>query len=477
MSPVLVVLGLLNLFVAACMTVPLGISLSLGEREAEDFALAIGLTAAAGAAFYFPLRKEPREITRRHAFAIVFFGWVSVSAFGAIPFALSGIFQPVDALFEVVSGFTTTGASVLPEISGLPRGILFWRALTHWLGGMGIILLSIAILPLLGVGGVQLYRAEVPGPFHEKIAPSVTETAKILWKTYILLTAAQAILLLLGGMDLFDSVCHSFATMATGGFSTRTESVAYYGHHHRVVIIFFMMVAGANFALHHRFLRGEYGVHLADREFRFYVGLLGSSAAAIFAVLMTDAGGNWLQRLEDSVFQTVSIMTTTGFTTVDFDKWPAFCRFMLLLLMFVGGCAGSTGGGMKCVRVILIYKYIQGELKKLLHPHAVVVVKLGQQAVSPALLHSVLGMSLLYIGIFVLASICMTLQGMDMITSVSSVAATLGNIGPGLAAVGPTAHYGDVPVVGKIVLIFCMLAGRLEIYTVMIMLFPGFWRK
>ncbi|MGQ9655176.1 MAG: TrkH family potassium uptake protein [Thermodesulfobacteriota bacterium] len=477
MIPVFVVLGLLNLFLAACMTVPLGISLLIGEGTSEAFALAIAVTALVGAAFYLPLRNKGREISRRHAFAIVFFGWVSAGVFGAIPLALSGIFAPIDALFEVVSGFTTTGASVVSGISELPRAILFWRALTQWLGGMGIILLSIAILPLLGVGGVQLYRAEVPGPFHEKLAPSIAETAKILWKTYILITGVQAILLLLGGMDVLDAVCHSFATMATGGFSTKTESIAHYGHYHRVVIIFFMMVAGINFALHHRFLRGEYGAHWADREFRFYLGLLGLGSASMFLVLMMGMGGNWLQRMEDSVFQGVSIMTTTGFTTADFDKWPTFCRYLLLLLMFVGGCAGSTGGGIKCVRVILIYKYMQGELKKLLHPHAVVVVKLGQQAVPPALLHSVLGMSFLYLGIFVLASICMTLQGLDLITSVSSVAATLGNIGPGLAAVGPTAHYGDISVAGKIILIFCMLAGRLEIYTVMIMLFPGFWRR
>ncbi len=477
MIPVLVVLGLLDLFVAASMTVPLGISLLMGEGESEAFALAIAVTALVGAALYLPLRKERRDITRRHAFAIVSFGWLSASVFGAIPLALSGIFTPIDALFEVVSGFTTTGASVVSAISELPRSILFWRALTQWLGGMGIILLSIAVLPLLGVGGVQLYRAEVPGPFHEKLAPSIAETAKILWKTYILITALETVLLFLGGMGVFDAVCHSLATMATGGFSTKTESIAHYGHYHRVVIILFMMVAGMNFALHHRFLRGEYGAHWEDREFRFYVGILGLSAAAAFAVLMTDAGGDWLERMEDSVFQVVSIMTTTGFTTVDFDKWPSFCRYLLVLLMFVGGCAGSTGGGIKCVRVILIYKYMQGELKKLIHPHAVVVVKLGQQAVSPALLHSVLGMSLLYLGVFVLASICMTLLGLDLITSVSSVAATLGNIGPGLAAVGPSAHYGDIPMAGKIILIFCMLAGRLEIYTVMIMLFPGFWRK
>ena len=478
MTQVLAVLGLLNFFIALAMSLPLGISWAYGEQEASYFLIAIVVTLAAGVLFYLPKPEQKKDISRRQAFAIVSFGWLSASIFGTIPFLLSGIFvHPVDAFFEVVSGFTTTGSSVLTAINDLPRGILFWRSMIQWLGGMGIILLSIAILPFLGVGGMQLYRAEVPGPLLDKLRPRIAQTAKILWQTYLFITGLEVVLLVLGGMSLFDSVCHAFTTMATGGFSTKVESIGYYGSYHRIVITVFMFLAGTNFALHYRFMKGDLTSYWRDREFRFYGGLLITSTLVVYITLMHGVGGDWARRLEESAFQVVSIMTTTGYATVDFDKWPHFCRYMLLLLMFVGGSAGSTCGGIKCVRILIIYKYIAQELRKIIHPHAVVVVKLGETKISPAVINGVLGMFLLFIGIFVLASIAMAMLGLDVVTSVSSVAATLGNIGPGLGQVGPASHYAHIPVLGKFILIFCMLAGRLEIYTIVILLFPEFWKK
>ncbi len=459
------------------MLVPFAVSYFSGEPEWLSFLYAVGVSVAVGLGLLVPFPRQPRGLTRREAFACVTFGWVSASVLGAIPFWLSGIFSPVDALFETISGFTTTGSSVLSRIDDLPSGILLWRSLTQWLGGMGIILLSIAILPLLGAGGTQLYRAEVPGPFVDKIKPRMSETAKILWKTYFLITALEVALLWFGDMTLFDAICHAFATMATGGFSTKLDSVGHYGQYHRVVITLFMFLAGANFALHYRFMKGHYGDYWQDREFRFYVSVVAVSTTVVFVTLLMSQGGAWPARLQDAAFHVVSILTTTGFATTDYEKWHPLCRFLLLLLMFVGGCAGSTGGGIKCVRLMLVYKFMKAELHRLIHPQAVVGIKVGKQPISPAVISNVLGMTFLYLAVFLVASVIMTLLGLDLITAISSVAATLGNIGPGLGAVGPTGNFGDVPTAGKCVLMFCMLAGRLEIYTVFILLFPEFWRK
>jgi trk system potassium uptake protein TrkH len=478
MSQILRVLGMLNLFLAGTMVFPLVVSWLYGEKEIGAFLLSIGITALAGFLLYLPVPKKRGDITRRQAFLIVTFGWISASIFGALPFYLSGaINSPIDALFETVSGFTTTGSSILTAIDAFPKALHFWRAMIQWLGGMGIILLSIAILPFLGVGGMQLYRAEVPGPFLDKLRPRIAETAKILWQTYLLITGLEVVLLFLGRMSIFDALCHSFTTMATGGFSTKSASIEFYGHYHRIVITFFMFLAGANFALHYRFLKGGYKGYWVDREFRFYLTIILVGIGLVFGYLFFKSGGGWGNRLEDAAFQVVSIMTTTGYATTDFGVWPPFCQYLLFFLMFIGGCAGSTGGGIKCIRVMLLYKYARQELRRIIHPHAVTTVKLGEQSISSAVLNGILGMVILYMAIFVLASMAMSFFGLDIITSISSVAATLGNIGPGLGLVGPAAHYAHIPAIGKGILIFCMLAGRLEVYTIVILLFHEFWRK
>jgi trk system potassium uptake protein TrkH len=480
MSQILPVLGILNLFLAGTMVFPLAISWHYGEKEVSSFLIAMGITALAGLLLYLPVPRKRGDITRRQAFLIVTLGWISASIFGAIPFFLSKTFAtPLDAFFETVSGFTTTGSSVLTAsaIDMFPKGLLFWRAMIQWLGGMGIILLSIAILPFLGVGGMQLYRAEVPGPVIDKLRPRIAETAKILWQTYLLISGLEVALLFVGGMSPFDAICHAFTTMATGGFSTKGSSIAAFGHYHRIVITFFMFLAGTNFALHYRFLKGGYKGYWLDREFRFYLTFILVGIGIVFWYLLSHVGGGWGNRLEDAAFQVVSILTTTGYATADFGVWPPFCQYFLLLLMFIGGCAGSTGGGLKCIRIMLLYKYAQQQLRKIIHPQAVIAVKFGEQNISVSVLNGVLGMVILFLGIFVLGSIAMSFLGLDIVTSMSAVAAALGNIGPGLGKVGPAAHYAHVPAIGKGILIFCMLAGRLEVYTIVILIFPEFWRK
>ncbi len=477
MAHIFTVLGVLNLFLAAAMVVPGVVALLHGERW-WVFGVAVLITAVAGFLMFFPaVKQRGRDIARRDAFLIVALGWIDASLFGALPFLLSPHFGVVDALFETVSGFTTTGASILERIEDLPKGILFWRSMTQWLGGMGIILFSIAILPFLGVGGMQLFKAEVPGPTVEKLQPRIAQTAKILWQTYLLISALETALLVLGGMSLYDAVCHTFTTMATGGFSTRTASVGFYGPYHRMVILLFMIIAGSNFALHWRLLRGEWRGYLRDREFRFYIAMLSGSTLIIALDLLLSLGGEALVRLEEAAFQAVSIMTTTGYATADFGSWPPLSQMLLFFLMFVGGCAGSTGGAIKCIRVLVLMRYVRQELRRLLRPKAVTAIKFGEQSLQPGVVQGVLGMVILYIGIFVAASLIMGALGLDFLTGVSAVAASLGNVGPGLAKVGPAANYAFLHPLAKVVLLICMIAGRLEIYTLIILIFPEFWRK
>ncbi len=477
MAHIFTVLGVLNLSLAAAMVVPGVVALLHGERW-WVFGVAVLITAVAGFLMFFPaVKQRGRDIARRDAFLIVALGWIDASLFGALPFLLSPHFGVVDAFFETVSGFTTTGASILERIEDIPRGILFWRSMTQWLGGMGIILFSIAILPFLGVGGMQLFKAEVPGPTVEKLQPRIAQTAKILWQTYLLISALETALLVLGGMSLYDAVCHTFTTMATGGFSTRTASVGFYGPYHRMVILLFMIIAGSNFALHWRLLRGEWRGYLRDREFRFYIAMLSGSTLAIALDLLLSLGGEVLVRLEEAAFQAVSIMTTTGYATADFGSWPPLSQMLLFFLMFVGGCAGSTGGAIKCIRVLVLMRYVRQELRRLLRPKAVTAIKFGEQSLQPGVVQGVLGMVILYIGIFIVASLIMGALGLDLLTGVSAVASSLGNVGPGLAKVGPAANYAFLHPLAKVVLLICMIAGRLEIYTLIILIFPEFWRK
>ncbi len=473
------VLGFLLAVTAAAMLLPAGVSALHGDADWWSFLGAGALGGILGGALMW-LGRGARDVRVREGFAVVTLGWLAVGLLGGVPAWLSGeIPAYTDAAFESISGFTTTGASILTDIEGRSHGVLFWRALTHWLGGMGIVLLALAILPLLGVGGMQLFRAEVPGPVAERLTPRIRQTAKLLWGVYVLLTGIEAVALHLAGLSVFDAICHAFATMATGGFSTRNASVgAYQNPAVDWIIIVFMFLAGVNFALHYQALRGKLTVYGRDEEFRFY-GLV-TLVAAILIIGPLVAGG-FFPSLHDTirhgVFQTVAIMTTTGFGTFDYLLWPPVAHAVLLVLMAVGGCAGSTGGGIKVMRLLLLLKAGKQELKKLVHPRAVTTLWLNDRTVSSSLITNVLGFFLLFVVVYVLGVVILTLGGRDLITAVGATAATLGNIGPGLGSVGPAENYAHFLAWEKWLLVFFMLAGRLEIYTVLVLLLPETWRR
>jgi trk system potassium uptake protein TrkH len=479
LSTLLNLLGFLNLLLAGTMFIPLSVNWIYAEPHAGGFLWSIAITAASGGLMILLFKRAPRELTHRDGFTIVAFGWICATFFGALPYLFTGTFESLaDACFEAASGFTTTGSTVLTEIEKYSHGVLFWRSLTQWLGGMGIILLSLAILPFLGVGGMQLYKAEIPGPTPDKLRPRISHTARLLWGVYVLISAAETLVLLLGGMNLFDALCHTFSTMATGGFSPKNQNIEFYQSPFvEFSITFFMFLAGINFSLHYRFLKGDLKAFWRDSEFRFYGFVILIGTLLISYNLWANIPKDFYDSFRLAIFQVVSILTTTGFTTADFAKWPPFSQNMLLMLMFIGGCAGSTGGAIKCVRFFVLIKQASRELYQLVHPHAVVPVKLGGKAIPRDTLNGIWGLFFLYIGIFTLSSLALSFLGMDMLTSVSAAATALGNVGPGLGAIGPAENFAHLPEASKWILIACMLFGRLEIYTLLILLFPEFWKK
>ena len=456
----------------------------------------------------------------KEGYAIVTFGWLGLALISSIPllsYFIAGdpsgwpnfFAHFTDAYFEIMSGFTTTGATILTDIESVPRSMLFLRSLTHWLGGMGIITLAIVVFPAMGVYGYQMFRGEVPGPTKERLYPRLTQTASVLWGVYLLLSAIETVLLWVGGMNLFDAVCHTFATMATGGFSTRNASIAAFDSDFiEWVITFFMFFAGINFLVHFRAMRGDFRILTKNREFTFYLTVIVLAIALITGVLYfkgpapaeqaalsfrhepmsTDAfvehyvnESHKVESLYDSFrvasFQALSMVTTTGFVTADFDLWPDFIRFTLVLLMFFGGCAGSTGGGMKMIRVLMVGKIVMNELRKLTQPRLVSPVKVGDDSVDDRRIINVVSFVILFVALFIITGGLMLLFVPDLTTAVTCSIATIGNIGPGLAGVGAIENYGWIPIPGKWILVFSMLLGRLEILTVIILLRPSVWRK
>lgn len=475
------VLALVGAVVSLSMIWPLIWALCDGTPDRRPFLLSIaaGLLLSAGL-FVAGGGSSVRELGTREAFAVVTFSWIVASVVGGLPFFLAGTVPNfTDAFFEAMSGFSTTGASVLADIEAHPRGILFWRGLTHWLGGMGIIVLSLAVLPFLGVGGMELYRAEVPGPMQEKLTPRVQQTALLLWGVYLLFSFLEMVALMLGGLDLFEALTHTFATMATGGFSTLNGSVGQYGSAYiDGVVTLFMFLAGANFVLHYRLLRGDLKAWWRDGEFRFYLGLTLAATATITLCLLWHRNyASPVEALRYASFQVVSIVTTTGFVTADYELWPVYAHVVLFFLMFVGGCGGSTGGGMKNVRIMIVLRQVYGECRRLLHPQAVIPLRVGGSVVDRDVVAAVSAFVIAYLGLFALFSLVMAGLGLDVTTALSSVAATLGNIGPGLGGVGPSRNYAFVPSAGKWVLSFCMLLGRLELFTVLLLFSPETWRR
>lgn len=474
LQSILSLLGSMLLVLAATMLFPIIWSVYYGQGDFIPLVASLVITFTAGALFLF-FGRNPAEITIKESFLFVTLGWVLAAGFGALPFVFSGVLPAyTDAFFEAMSGFTTTGATVISQIEQVPRGILFWRSMTHWLGGMGIIVLFVAILPRFGFGATHLLRAEVPGLYPEKVTPRIAATAKILWSIYMLITALQVVLLLMAGLSLFDSLTHTFGTIATGGFSTRDASVGGLNNFRaELVIIVFMIIAGGNFSLYYSVLKGNIKTLFTNPEFRFYLFFTAVMTGLISINLFVTGGGPLLS-LRQGAFQAVSIITTTGFTTADFDLWHPFSRALLFFLMFAGGSGGSTAGAIKQIRLIILIKYIYREVYRTIHPAAVLPIKIGRKVIPEQLVSNAISFIFLYLVIFVAASLLMSGLGLPLASAFSAVAATLGNVGPGLEMVGPTLTYSPISAVGKLLLSFLMMLGRLEIYTVMVLFLPDY---
>ena len=473
---VLKTIGHLLIVEAVFMIAPLGVSIYYGESDFKAFFIAILITAFVGTILSFS-RTRKEAVRYKEGFMIVGLGWLLISIFGAIPFLLAGTFDNfIDAFFETVSGFTTTGASVLKDIESQPHGILFWRSLTHWLGGMGVLVFTLSLLPAVGMSSLNILKAESTGPTPGKLVPKIAETARILYIIYILLTGLEIIFLKIGGMPLFDAVTHTFATVGTGGFSTKNKSIAAYNMPSiEWVIMIFSFLAGVNFSLYYDVLMGKFKSLFKDREFQFYCTVIGI-AIILITINITDSWGNILLSFRQAAFQVVTIITSTGFATLDYSIWPAFSKMILFILMFFGGCAGSTSGGIKILRVMIVFKYIKREFYKLIHPNSVISIRIGGQTIPENVVQNVIAFVLLYFLIFAGLSLILLTQDMDLISSTSAVVASLSNIGPGFGSVGPAMNYAGLTTFTKILLSFTMILGRLEIYTVLILITPIFWK-
>ncbi|MFH2093592.1 MAG: TrkH family potassium uptake protein [Pseudomonadota bacterium] len=477
---ILKIIGILMIFLAFSMVVPLVVCFFYKE-SITPFIWSITIIVFTGLALIGLSKKLSDEdyINQKEGMAAVALAWTAISLFGALPFYFSPDFSSfTDAFFESVSGFTTTGSSVMTDIEGANFSLLFWRSLIQWLGGMGIIVLSLAILPFLGVGGIQLYKAEVPSPVPDKLTPRLSDSAKILWLVYAGFTLLEIVFLLAGGMPLFDATCHALTTLPTGGFSPKNTSLAHYNSaYFDSVVIFFMVLAGINFTLHYQMLRGKTLAFWQDMECRFFLGLILLLTAVIAWDIYGPVYGSFMDAIRFSGFQVVSIVTTTGFATADYELFPGLSQILLFVCMFIGGSAGSTGGGMKCARIIACCKYCYRELFKLIHPRSIRQIRINNIVIPDEILRSIMGFLALYIGLFFLAGIVLAGMGLDMMTSFGAVAACIGNIGPGFGSVGPAENFAHLPGLAKWVLSWCMLLGRLEIYTVIILFVPEFWKK
>jgi trk system potassium uptake protein TrkH len=478
-SALLRTIAVLLIIVCAFMLFPIAFALVYEELQTIRFFIYPMAAVVMVATFILVLpRKVAFTLSHRDGFLLVTFSWISSALVGCLPLYLSGTIPNfTDAFFETMSGFTTTGASILTEIESLPKSMLFWRSLTHWLGGMGIVVLTIAVLPLLGIGAYQMMKAEAPGPILDKITPKITETARILWIIYLGLTVVETALLMIGGMSLFDALTHTFGTLATGGFSPKNRSVGYFdsGFIHIVVTVF-MMLAGMNFILHYGLITGKLRKVFANMELRVYLAIFASATIIIAFVLYGSTYGSFGVSLRYAAFQAASILTTTGFTTADYATWPFFAKAVLFTLTFVGGCSGSTGGGIKVIRIATLFKLGIHEMKRMAHPRSVFSLRLGQGSLKKDMVYSISGFFFLYLFVLLLVTLVVASGGNDLITSLSSALVTVGNIGPGFGRIGPTLNYAFYPDYIKWFLSFAMMVGRLEVYTVLVLLTPRFWR-
>lgn len=488
MRLVVAIVAHVSLFIGLAMLLPLAFSLYYGGSDSVPIAISMALTIIPAGIVSLALRVPKDDLSRREGMLITTLIWVLAGFFGALPFFVAEVFGPfsfenfVNCFFESASGFTTTGASVMGatvKIESVAKGLLMWRSLTQWLGGMGIIVIAVAILPLLGVGGMQLFRAEASGHLHEKLRPRIRETAMALWGIYVIISLLETILLMGGGMSLYEAMCHTFTTMATGGFSTRDASIAAFGSTYiDIIIMIFMFLGASSFSLHYIAWTRSIKSYFRDSQFRYYFAFTFAGIAIITLTLFfSGTYESIFDSLKYGAFQSISIMTTTGFVTADYNNWPYGVQLLLLLFMFIGGCAGSTTSAIKTIRVVLLWKYAYREIVRLIHPKVFAAVKLGGRVVHKNALESISAFFIFYMLIFIVSSLIVAWEGLSALDAMSAVAATLGNVGPGLGVVGPTGNYYALPILSKLVLTADMIVGRLELFTVLVILTPGFWKK
>lgn len=472
--------GALLMFIGGFMLLCLLVSFFYDQSAWEAILAASGVSFTVGLTTWLATRKQKnKELKSKDGYLVVTLNWLLMSFFGSLPYVFSGTIPSYpDAFFESISGFTTTGATILTDIEALPKDILFWRSLTQWIGGMGIIVLAVAILPILGIGGMQLFIAEAPGVTPDKLKPRIRDTAKRLWLLYIGLTVLETVLLMFGGMNFYESINHGLTTMATGGFSPKNASIAFYDSAYiQYVITIFMFLAGTSFSLTYFAFKGAFNKVWQNEEFRYYLFsvliIILISTAAIYVV--SDAGLE--KSFRDAAFQVVSVISTTGYITADYTSWAPLLTVIFFLLMFIGASAGSTAGGVKIVRHIVLIKNSILEMKRQVHPSAIIPVRLNGNAITQDITFNVLAFFIIYITIFAVGSVAIALIGVDFMTAVGAVATSLGNIGPGLGSVGPVDNFAHLPGAAKWILSFLMLLGRLELFTVLILFTPYFWNR
>jgi len=485
-------LGLLLLFNGGFMLLSALVSLIYSDGVTLQLCSAGLISFAIGGLGMFLTRDHEKVMNKREGYIVVTFGWIAMTLSGTLPYLLTeSIPSFTDAFFETMSGYTTTGASVLDDIEAVPYGVLFWRSLTHWIGGMGIIVLAVAILPLLGIGGMQLFAAEAPGPSADKLHPRITDTAKRLWLIYFGYTAAETLLLNLAGMSFFDAINHAMCTLSTGGFSTKNASVAYWNDNPLIqyIIIFFMFLAGTNFVLSYYMFKGKFSNIIKDDEFKLYAKFIGifTLIAAFLIYFKADVSlssidhpmvlGEAESAFRHALFQVISVITTTGFVTADFTMWTPFLVVFFFGLMFLGGSAGSTSGGIKVVRHLITIKNGFLEFKRALHPNAVLPVRYNKRSVSGDIVFNILGFFVLYFISFIIGSLGFSMLGIDFESSIGIAASSLGNVGPALGDFSPVNNYNSLPSTGKWWSAFLMFIGRLELFTVLVIMTPFFWRN
>lgn len=472
------VVGLLLLLEAFAMWLSMVVTLITDNRDTLAFALSGGLTLGLGSILFFHNFRIKGIITRNEGFLVVSLVWLIISLFGTLPYLISGEIPGfTDALFESVSGFTTTGATVIPDIESQSAGMLFWRALTQWLGGMGIIMFTLSFMKAFGIGGMQLFNAEVPGVTHERVNARIQYTARNIWIIYLSLTVLAALLLMTGGMPLFDSVCHALSTISSSGFSTKQAGLAHWSSLYiHGVVIFFMILAGTNFNLIYLLVTGKFRRVIRDEEFKYYLRFIAGFTILIFAGLLITTSEPAGLLFQDSLFMVVSILTTTGYVTSDYTTWAPAVGMLLFALFFFGGMTGSTGGGMKIMRIVILLKNAWYELRRIIHPKAILDVRFNGRFVSPKIVSNILAFFVFYMLIFVLGSFLMMFFLEDLETSIGVVATCLGNIGPGLGSLGPSGSIAPIPDAAKFILSLFMVLGRLELFTLLVILSPSFWR-